>query len=59
MKPSESTRPADSGRHEDSDLDLDLMDRVDSPRFNPWLALILLMLGGFLYIWIWGALLKG
>ena len=35
------------------------MDRVASPRFNPWLALILLMLGGFLYIWIWGALLRG
>ena len=57
MKPSDSTRPADSGRHEDSELDL--MDRVASPRFNPWLALILLMLGGFLYIWIWGALLRG
>ncbi|MDE0166328.1 MAG: hypothetical protein OXL36_14645 [Bryobacterales bacterium] len=57
MKPSDSTRSADSGRHEDSELDL--MDRVASPRFNPWLALILLMLGGFLYIWIWGALLRG
>ncbi|MDE0432965.1 MAG: hypothetical protein OXH92_03055 [Bryobacterales bacterium] len=57
MKPSDSTRSTDSGRYEDSELDL--MDRVASPRFNPWLALILLMLGGFLYIWIWGALLRG
>ena len=57
MNTSDSTRSADSGRYDDSELDL--MDRVASPRFNPWLALILLMLGGFLYIWIWGALLRG
>lgn len=57
MKTSDSTRFADSGRYKDSELDQ--MDRVASPRFNPWLALILLMLGGFLYIWIWGALLRG
>lgn len=57
MKTSDSTRSDDSVRYDDSELDL--MDRVASPRFNPWLALILLMLGGFLYIWIWGALLRG
>ena len=57
MKTSDSTRSAVNGRYDDSELDL--MDRVASPRFNPWLALILLMLGGFLYIWIWGALLRG
>ena len=57
MKTSDSTRSDDSARYDDSELDV--MDRVASPRFNPWLALILLMLGGFLYIWIWGALLRG
>ena len=38
---------------------LDLVDRVATPRFNPWLVLILLMLSGFLYVWIWGVLLRG
>lgn len=47
-------------RNEDylySEDELDLMDQVPLPRLNPWLALFLLILLGFLYIWATGALL--
>ncbi len=39
--------------------ELDLMDRVELPRMNPWLSLALLVLAGFAYVWIWGVLLRG
>lgn len=39
--------------------ELDLMDRVELPRMNPWLSLALLVLAGFFYVWIWGVLLRG
>ena len=35
------------------------MDEVRLPRFNPWLALILLVLLGLGYIGLWGWLLRG
>ena len=35
------------------------MDRVELPRWNPWLSLALLVLAGFAYVWIWGVLLRG
>ena len=57
METSDSSKPAETGRYDDDELDL--MDRVATPRFNPWLILILLMLSGFLYVWIWGVLLRG
>ena len=41
------------------DHELDLMDRVELPRWNPWLSLALLVLAGFAYVWIWGVLLRG
>lgn len=37
--------------------ELDLMDQVPLPRMNPWLALFLLILLGFVYIWGCAALL--
>ena len=39
--------------------ELDLMDRVELPRWNPWLSLALLVLAGFAYVWIWGVFLRG
>ena len=39
--------------------ELDLMDRVELPRMNPWLSLALLVLAGFAYVWIWGVILRG
>lgn len=39
--------------------ELDLMDQVELPRMNPWLSLVLLVLAGFFYVWIWGVLLRG
>ena len=39
--------------------DPDRMDRIDLPRFNPWLVLLLLVLLGFGYIGLWGWLLGG
>ena len=48
---------SETGQYDETELDL--MDRVATPRFNPWLVLILLMLSGFLYVWIWGVLLRG
>ena len=39
--------------------ELDLMDRVELPRLNPWLSLALLVLAGFAYVRIWGAILRG
>ena len=57
METNDSTKLAETGQYDDTELDL--MDRVATPRFNPWLVLILLMLSGFLYVWIWGVLLRG
>ena len=57
METSDSKRLAETAQYDDTELDL--MDRVATPRFNPWLSLILLFLAGFLYIWIWGVLLRG
>ena len=57
MKTRDSTKPAETGQYDETELDL--MDQVATPRFNPWLVLILLMLSGFLYVWIWGVLLLG
>ena len=39
--------------------ELDLMDEVELPRLNPLVSLLLLVLAGFAYVWIWGALLQG
>ena len=39
--------------------ELDLMDAVPPPRLNPWLSLGLLVLAGFIYVWIWEYLLRG
>ena len=39
--------------------ELDLMDAVPPPRLNPWLSLVLLVLAGFIYVWIWEYLLRG
>lgn len=39
--------------------ELDMMDRVELPRLNPWLSLALLVLAGFAYVWIWGVILRG
>ncbi len=39
--------------------ELDLMDAVPPPRLNPWLSLLLLVLVGFIYVWIWEYLLRG
>ena len=41
-----------------SEDELDLMDQVPLPRLNPWLALFLLILLGFFYIWATGTLLR-
>ncbi len=35
------------------------MDKIPLPRFNPWLALALLVMAGFLYNWLWGFILGG
>ncbi len=42
-----------------SNEELDLMDAVPPPRLNPWLSLLLLILLGFIYVWIWEYLLRG
>jgi hypothetical protein len=39
--------------------ELDLMDEVELPRLNPWVSLLLLILAGFAYVWVWGVLLGG
>ncbi len=57
LETSDSTKRAETGQYDETELDL--MDQVPTPRFNPWLVLILLMLSGFLYVWIWGVLLRG
>ena len=38
--------------------ELDLMDEIPRPFVNPWLGLGLLILSGFLYVWVWEAILK-
>ena len=37
----------------------DTMDRIPLPGFNPWLALALLVIAGFLYNWLWSFILGG
>ncbi len=49
----------DDRQHRYADHEVDLMDRIPVPRLNPWLALGLLILSGFAYLWLWGGLLRG
>ena len=66
-KPENSMSPAATDHSEKSDEALryseeerDLMDEVPSPSLNPWISLALLILLGFVYLWIWKTiLLKG
>ncbi len=47
----------ESYRYDDEELDL--MDTVSPPRLNPWISLLLLILVGFIYVWIWEYVLRG
>lgn len=61
MSPAETRHPEEPDelrRYREEELDL--MDEVPSPSLNPWISLGLLILLGFVYLWIWQTvLLKG
>ena len=59
MKDTESeSREEQTESHRYNSEELDLMDSVSLPHLNPWLSLILLILLGFIYVWIWEYLLR-